>query len=52
MSNGGSLEADTRTIWQEPILRERLASLLAETVGSSAAYIAAERAKWGKLITD
>jgi hypothetical protein len=37
-------------------LRERLAGLVAETVGTNAAdtaaFIAAERAKWGKLITD
>src|SRR5262245_55607738 len=50
------IEADTRTICQDPMLRERLAALVAETVGSSAAeftdFIAAERAKWGKLITD
>ena len=50
------IEADTRTICKDPLLRERLTGLVAETVGSSAAefaaYIATERAKWGKLITD
>jgi tripartite-type tricarboxylate transporter receptor subunit TctC len=50
------IEADTRTICKDPLVRERLAGLVAETVGSSAAefaaYIATERAKWGKLITD
>jgi tripartite-type tricarboxylate transporter receptor subunit TctC len=50
------IEADTRTVCQDPILRERLAGLVAETVGSGsgefAALIAAERAKWGKLITE
>jgi hypothetical protein len=38
------------------LLKERLAGLVAETVGSNAtetvAYIASERDKWGKLITD
>jgi tripartite-type tricarboxylate transporter receptor subunit TctC len=50
------IEADTRTICQDPLLKERLAGLVAETVGSNAtetvAYIASERDKWGKLITD
>ena len=50
------IEADTRTVCKDPLLRERLAGLIAETVGSSAAefaaYIVSERAKWGKLITD
>ena len=50
------IEADTRAICQDPLLRDRLAVLVAETVGSGAAefaaFIAAERAKWGKLITD
>jgi tripartite-type tricarboxylate transporter receptor subunit TctC len=50
------IEVDTRTICQDPTLRERLAGLVAETVGTNAAdtaaFIAAERAKWGKLITD
>ena len=50
------IEADTRTICKDTMLRERLTSLVAETVGSSAAefaeYVASERAKWGKLITE
>ena len=50
------IEADTRTICKDPLLRERLTGLVAETVGSSAAefaaYIASERGKWGKLITE
>jgi tripartite-type tricarboxylate transporter receptor subunit TctC len=50
------IEADTRTICQDPALRERLAGLVAVAVGSGsadfAAFIAAERSKWGKLITD
>jgi tripartite-type tricarboxylate transporter receptor subunit TctC len=50
------IEADTRVICQDPMLRDRLAGLLAETVGTNAAdttaYIASEREKWGKLITD
>jgi tripartite-type tricarboxylate transporter receptor subunit TctC len=50
------IEADTRTICQDPLLRERLAGLVAETIGTGAsefaAYVASERAKWGKLITD
>jgi tripartite-type tricarboxylate transporter receptor subunit TctC len=50
------IEADTKVICQDPTLRERLAGLVAETVGTGAAettaYIAEERAKWGKLITE
>ena len=50
------IEADTKIICQDPILKERLAGLVAEPVGSGAAdfgaYVAAERAKWGKLITE
>src|SRR5262249_22257502 len=50
------IEADTKLICQDPLLKERLAGLIAETVGSGAAdfaaYVAAERAKWGKLITE
>jgi len=37
-------------------LKERLAGLVAEAVGTGAsefsAYVVAERGKWGKLITD
>ena len=50
------IEADTRTICKDPLLRERLTGLVAETVGSTAAefaaFIASERGKWGKLIAD
>ncbi len=50
------IEADTRTICQDPMLKERLATLVAETIGLNAAdttsFIASERAKWGKLITE
>ena len=50
------IEADTRAICQDQVLRDRVAVLVAETIGSGAAefasFIAAERAKWGKLITD
>jgi tripartite-type tricarboxylate transporter receptor subunit TctC len=50
------IETDTKTICEDPLLKERLAALVAETVGTGAsqfsAYVAAERAKWGKLITD
>ena len=50
------IEADTRVICQDPMLRERLAALIAETstfnAAEAVAYIASERAKWGKLITD
>ena len=48
------IEADTRTVCQEPGVRDRLAQLVTEVVGSSAgefsAFIAAERSKWGSLI--
>jgi tripartite-type tricarboxylate transporter receptor subunit TctC len=51
-----TIEAATREICRDPLLKERLATLIAEPVGSSAAeftaFVAAERAKWGKLITD
>jgi tripartite-type tricarboxylate transporter receptor subunit TctC len=50
------IEADTRTICQDPVLKERLAGLIAETVSMNgaefSAFIAGERDKWGKLITD
>jgi hypothetical protein len=47
------IEADTKIICQDAVLKERL---VAETVGTGAtdftAYVAAERGKWGNLITD
>ena len=50
------IEAATRTICQDVVLKARLADLVSESVGSSAAefaaYIAAERVKWGRLITE
>ena len=50
------IEADTRKICADPILKERFASLIAEPVGSSAGefakFVVDERVKWGKLITD
>lgn len=50
------IEAGAKDICKDPILIERLQSLVAESVGLGAAdfaaYVAAERAKWGKLITD
>jgi tripartite-type tricarboxylate transporter receptor subunit TctC len=50
------IEAGAKTISQAPVLKERLAVLVAETVGSGAteyaSFVAAERAKWGKLITN
>ncbi|MBO0764160.1 MAG: tripartite tricarboxylate transporter substrate binding protein [Hyphomicrobiaceae bacterium] len=50
------IEADTQTICRDPLLRQPLAVLVAETIGMNAAdataYIASERKKWGKLITD
>jgi tripartite-type tricarboxylate transporter receptor subunit TctC len=48
------IEADTKTICADAVLKERLAGLVAEMVGTGAgefsAYVAAERTKWGKLI--
>lgn len=50
------IEAGVRAICREQAVRDKLAVLVAETVGTGAAefaaYVAAERAKWGKLITD
>jgi tripartite-type tricarboxylate transporter receptor subunit TctC len=50
------IEADTQVICKDLQLRERLAALIAETSGMNAAdttaFIAAERIKWGRLITD
>ena len=50
------LEADCIAVAREPAVRERLAAVSAEVVGSTAAEFAAlykiEREKWGKLITD
>jgi tripartite-type tricarboxylate transporter receptor subunit TctC len=50
------IEADTRVICQDPLLKERLAALIAETVSMNgtefSTFVAAERTKWGKLVTD
>ena len=50
------IEESTKIICQDPLLKQRLAMLVSESVGSSASefasFIAAERVKWGKLITD
>ena len=50
------IEAGSKTICADPLLKERLATLVAESVGSSAAefkaYAASERVKWGGLITE
>ena len=50
------IERDVRALCQEKTVKDRFASLVAETVGSSSAefsaYVSAERDKWGKLITD
>jgi tripartite-type tricarboxylate transporter receptor subunit TctC len=51
-----TIERDTRAVCQEQVVRERLGTQVAETIGSSAMdfanYIAEERKKWGKLISD
>ncbi len=48
------IEADTKTICNDPLLKSRLATLVSEPVGAGAAefaaYIASERKKWGSLI--
>ena len=50
------IERDTRAVCQEQALRERLGTQATETIGSSAVefarYIAEERTRWGKLISD
>ena len=50
------IEAATVALAREPAVRERLASVSAEAVGSSAAdfgqFLVAERSRWGRLITD
>ncbi len=51
-----SIETAVKAICKDPVLRERMSALLAEVVGSGSRefgeFLAAERAKWGKLITD
>jgi len=51
-----SIETALKAVCGEAVLKQRMSTLLAEVVGSGssefAAFLAAERAKWGKLITD
>ena len=51
-----SIETAVKAICRDPGLKERMSSLAAEVVGSGSrefgSFIAAERTKWGKLITD
>jgi tripartite-type tricarboxylate transporter receptor subunit TctC len=51
-----AIEAAVLAVCKEPGFRQRMADMLAEVVGSGSAafagFLAAERAKWGKLITD
>ena len=51
-----SIETAVKAICKDPLLKERMSTLLAEVVGSGARefgeFLVAERAKWGKLITD
>ncbi len=50
------IEAGTKAICKDPLLKQRLATLVSESVDSSAAgfasYVGEERKKWGKLIND
>jgi tripartite-type tricarboxylate transporter receptor subunit TctC len=50
------LERDTIQVCREPAVKEKLAAIVAETVGQPqaefAAFLARERARWGKLITE
>ena len=50
------IERDVRALCREQAVKDRFANLIADTVGGSsadfAAYVAAESAKWGKLIGD
>jgi tripartite-type tricarboxylate transporter receptor subunit TctC len=50
------IEAAVVAICQEPAFKARMAGMLAEVVGGGSqrfgAFLAAERGKWGKLITD
>ena len=51
-----AIEKDSVAICADPLLKERLTAIGLETVGRGAAdfakWLADERAKWGKLITD
>ena len=50
------IETAVLAVCKEPGFKERMTGMLAEVVGSGSAafgiFLAAERAKWGKLITD
>ena len=50
------IEAAAIAIAKAPVFRDRMTGMLAEVVGTGAnafaTFLAAERAKWGKLITD
>jgi tripartite-type tricarboxylate transporter receptor subunit TctC len=51
-----SIETAVKATCRDPVLKDRMSGLLAEVVGSGSKefgdFIVAERAKWGKLITD
>ena len=51
-----SIESAVKAICKDPVLVGRMTALLAEVAGSGSKefgqFLAAERAKWGKLITD
>jgi tripartite-type tricarboxylate transporter receptor subunit TctC len=50
------IEAAAIAVTKVPVFRERMTGMMAEVVGTGAAafatFLTAERAKWGKLITD
>ena len=50
------IEAAVLAVCKEPAFRQRMTAMLAEVVGAGSAafggFLATERAKWGKLITD
>ena len=50
------IEESTKIICQDKLLKERLATLVSESIGGGAAefasYIADERKKWGTLIAE
>jgi tripartite-type tricarboxylate transporter receptor subunit TctC len=52
----GTIEQGVRAVMQEPAVKERLATLIADPVVSDRRsfgdFVAAERKKWGALITD
>ena len=52
----GKIEKDVIALAAEPAVKERLASVVAETVGSTSAeftrFLAQERERWGKIITE